>query len=281
MSSATTKTELTSAHTSDWLTTLEYDKATASEVASSVSDIVRDRGVVRVSCFPGDAAELIGFVNHVGDPLEYYGGDTGSHPDQPAVWRVRYEHEASLRGDTHALDGPLSVHSSQSLLEPRPRYFCMLMVNPGWQDNAPGLNGESLLAPWARAFESLDHEHVAYRDIRDTLLAPMRYPDGTIRALAYDLPDARSQYDYGIRLKSDLESYLRESRPASVDFDAVRTFAQAAQRTALSVQLAAGDLIVVDNNRWGHGRQSVIGRRGDGAGLMHTNPRELWSLTLK
>lgn len=277
MSSAIIKTE----PTSDWLTTLEYDNSKASELAASVTDIVRSRGAVRVSSFPGDAADLIGFINHVGDPLEYYGGDTGSHPDQPAVWRVRYEQEASLRGETHALDGPLAVHSSQSLLEPRPRYFCMLMVNPGWQDNAPGLNGESLLVPWAKVFERLDQDHVNYRDIRDTLLAPIRYPDGARRALAYDLPDARSHHDYGIRLKSDLESYLRESRSASVEVDAVRTFAQVAQRTALSVQLAAGDLIVVDNNRWGHGRQSVIGRRVDRAGLIQTNPRELWSLTLK
>ncbi|WP_299928914.1 TauD/TfdA family dioxygenase [uncultured Nocardioides sp.] len=264
-----------------WLPAFVYNHTEASELATHVAEAVTARGVARVAGFPGDANELVAFLAMVGPPLTYYGGDTGSHPDQAAVWRVRYEHEASLRGETHALEGPLAVHSSQSLLEPRPHYFCMLMVNPGWQDNERGFNGESLLAPWAEAFKALDEENPDYDDLLHTLMNPIPFPDGIARPLAYRLDDAYDDHDLGVRLKSGLLAYLRDSQPGTAALAATERFVDAARRTARTVQMAAGDLVVLDNDRWGHGRHSVIGRRRDAKARVHTNPRELWSLTLQ
>jgi hypothetical protein len=43
--------------------------------------------------------------------------------------------------------------------------------------------------------------------------------------------------------------------------------------------LRRGDLLIVDNNRWGHGRCDFE-RARDADGRIEVNPREVWSLTL-
>jgi len=259
-----------------WLPTLDCGVA-----LGQVEEVLRRDGLVRIAGFPANTAHLIGFVSGLGTPLGYYGGDAGTHADNGAIWQVKYDPEASSRGEVHAVDGPLPVHSSQALREPRPRYFCMLMVDPGWQDAQPGYNGESLLVRWSDALQEISQRKPAtYQSILETLLRSIRHPDDSLRSIAYRLADMRNDFDFGVRLKSDLLAHLRDSAPEDPVTSVVTQFADAAQRMARRVQLEAGDLVLVDNDRWGHGRESTVGRRRTATGDWLANPRELWSLTI-
>ncbi len=105
------------------------------------SGCVEAQGWSGCECVEPDAVALVEFLAPLGMVLGYYGGDAGTHPDHAGIWKVRYEPSAAERGEGHAVDGDLPVHSSQSLRAERPPFFAMLMVNPGWQNLAPGLRG--------------------------------------------------------------------------------------------------------------------------------------------
>ncbi len=107
----------------------------------------------------------------------------------------------------------------------------------------------------------------------------MSFPDGTRRSVAYELPNPRHELDLGVRLKSDLLQHLRDSEPAAASTSFVESLVAAGAQTARQLQMAAGDLVVIDNNRWGHGRRGVVGRATSEGGRSVVNPRELWSLT--
>lgn len=265
-----------------WLTTHRFEPRQGEPSPAKLARAVAQRGVARLSGFPSDATTLIRFLAQIGQPIEYYGGSVGSHPEQAALWRVRYEVEAAERQETHALDGPLSVHSSQSLLDPRPRYFGMLMVDPGWQGDPVGFNGESLLVPWSAAFRHLEAQSPAdFAWVLDALEGPVSFPDGISRPVVYSLQDQRGPHDFGVRLKSDLLTHLTRESPTSQQTQAVERLSRAGDSAALRTQLSAHDLVLVDNDRWGHGRESVTGARRDQRGNLRVNPRELWSLTLR
>lgn len=263
------------------LETIRWKWSDGPAVVRAANEALSHTGLVRVSGFPTTTTGYLRFLHAFGEPLSYYGDDAGTHPEDGAIWQIKYDPESAARGETHALDGPLSAHSSQSLREPRPRLFSMLMVNAGWQHKPFGMNGESVLAPWRLAMESLRADlGTAFEPIRNTLLSGVPFPDGANRPVAYELPSARSVDDLGVRLKSDLLSFLEETWPAQPATEAVRQLVRAARETALRVSLRAGDLVLLDNDRWGHGRESVVGFEHEPGGEMRLNPRELWSVTI-
>lgn len=263
------------------LSTIAWQSPGSADVARSAQKILAERGVVRVSGFPTTAGEYIRFLRAFGEPLRYYGDEVGTHPQDSAIWRIKYDPASALRGEAHAVDGPLAPHSSQSLRTPRPRLFSMLMVDAGWQDRPFGLNGESLLASWRNAFRQMRADlGPGFRPMLQALLDEVPFPGGSCHSVAYHLDSATSADDLGVRLKNNLLPYLRESQPAHPATAAVGQLMAAAERTALRVALRSGDLILLDNDRWGHGRQPVVGhvRRNDGQ--IDLNPRELWSVTV-
>lgn len=232
--------------------------------------------------FPTTTQAFVGFASEFGEPLTYYGTNgVGAHSQHPAIHQVQYDADAAARGELHALDGPLDIHSAQSLRTPRPSFFLMLMVNAGWQEDSTGCNGESVLIPWQSAWEAIkESDSDRYRLMREALLQPIPYPDGVERSLVYRLPGATSDTDLGVRFKYDLLPHL--VRTLGRDDPLVRRveyFADVARACALVKQLHTGDLVLLDNHRWGHGRRSVRGQRNVGDGV-EVNPRELWSLTL-
>ncbi len=259
-----------------WPTTLERDNVDGPALRAAL----KRTGVVRVRGVEPDAVALVEFLAPLGMVLGYYGGDAGTHPDHAGIWKVRYEPSAAERGEGHAVDGDLPVHSSQSLRAERPPFFAMLMVNPGWQNLAPGLRGESLLVRWSDALAELARESGDAASVRQAALSPVSFPDGTRRSVAYELPNPRHELDLGVRLKSDLLQHLRDSEPAAASTSFVESLVAAGAQTARQLQMAAGDLVVIDNNRWGHGRRGVVGRATSEGGRSVVNPRELWSLTL-
>ncbi|MFF3213066.1 TauD/TfdA family dioxygenase [Streptomyces sp. NPDC002886] len=234
-----------------------------------------------VSGFTAEVGSFIEFISELGKPLTYYGGTEGSHPDHGAIHRVRYDPEGSSRGELHAVDGPLDLHSAQSLRDPRPQYFCMLMVDSGWQDQPFGNNGESVLISWSDAFDLLQaRDPEAYERTRATLLSDIPFPDGTARPVAYHLEQTRTENDLGVRLKYDLLDNLRAIDAGSPEAESVASLCDAAREASRCFQLQSRDLVIIDNDRFGHGRMPVSGRRTTMRGEVCHNPRELWSVTL-
>lgn len=263
------------------LATLEWSDGSRDEVVAAAKDVLAETGIVRVSRFPTSVPEYLQFLKSFGDPVGYYGDDAGTHPEDSAIWRIKYDPAAALLRQAHAVAGPLTPHSSQSLRDPRPHFFSMLMVNAGWQGRAFGFNGESVLSPWRSAFESMRTELGSDFDrVRQTLLEEVEYPDGSWRTVAYPLESARSEDDLGVRLKSDHLPFLQANSPDGPMTTAVEALSAAAARTAVRVALRSGDLILLDNDRWGHGRESVVGHEKRADGSLRLNPRELWSVTI-
>lgn len=263
------------------LAALRWTDEEHDQVVNSAKDVLAEIGLVRVSTFPTSATKYLQFLARFGAPITYYGDAAGTHPEHSAIWRIKYDPASALRGEAHAVAGPLTPHSSQSLRDPRPRYFSMLMVDAGWQRRAFGQNGESVLSPWRSAFESMRAElGPDFELVRQALLNEVDYPDGVRRPVAYHLASARSDDDLGVRLKGDHLQYLQATAPSSRATAAVEALSAAAARTALRVALRSGDLILLDNDRWGHGRESVVGHEERPDGSLQLNPRELWSVTI-
>lgn len=243
--------------------------------------VLAERGFVRVPEFPADSSKYLAFLSNFGQPLNYYGDASGAHPSASSIWRVRYHPEQAARREQHAIDGPLSLHSSQSLRNPRPPYFSMLMVDNGWQDNPGRANGASLFVRWSDALQRINSVVPdSYPGILGALQSGVPYPDGVVRPVVYQLRSARNTFDLGVRLKSDLLEYLQAQFPDHPATRAVLLLSEAALEVAGSVQLRSGDLVLLDNNRWGHGREPVVGRRQLSGGNAVSNPRELWSVTI-
>jgi hypothetical protein len=240
-----------------------------------------ESGIVRIAGFPAEPRRFLDFLGEFGTPLRYYGDSPGTHPDDAVIWRIHYEQAAAERGQAHAIDGPLTPHSSQSLRNPRPPYFSMLMVDKGWDHLPPGQNGESVLVRWADAFRRLQRQQPRqYASIIDRLDATMPYP-GSHEDLSviYPLESPADEFDIGVRFKSNLAEHLRAAGAQPDVIAAVKHLAEAARAAARVVALDSRDLLLLDNDRWGHGRESVLGcetRRG----RIVFNPRELWSVTV-
>ena len=247
--------------------------------AGTIKSELMDSGLVRITNFPADPATYIAFLAKFGEPLCYYGDDKGTHPDNAAIWRIKYEPDGAANGEVHALAGPLTPHSSQSLRSPRPPYFSMLMVDNGWQSRPDGENGESLLVPWRDAIQLIKTRPDGAGTVSD-LHADIPFPDGVSRSVVYELPTAKDPDDVGVRLKSDLLAYLQTTAPSHPGTLAVERLTEAAVQVARRIRLASGDLLLLDNDRWGHGRESVVGFQSNPDGSMLLNPRELWSVTV-
>ena len=267
--------------TEPFLQPISWTEASEQQLVAATRAALANAGIARIARFPSDAWRFINFLSMFGTPLRYYGDEVGTHPADAAIWRIKYDIAGAKRGDAHAVDGPLSVHSSQSLRMPRPRYFSMLMVNSGWQDRPAGENGESVLVRWSDAFKLMRMQMpTEYDALVDQLLKPVPFP-GTneTRSVAYRLDSADHEFDLGIRLKGDLLEFLRPTAASHRAVHALECLASATRTVAHVVPLASGDLVLMDNDRWGHGREAVVGHvMREGKPLI--NPRELWSVTL-
>ncbi|MFI9388354.1 hypothetical protein [Kutzneria sp. NPDC052558] len=155
----------------------------------------------------------------------------------------------------------------------------MLMVNGGWHDRPPGQNGESLLVRWSEAIRLMRSDSVVADEV-DALFAEVPFPDGVPRTIAYQLATAAGADDIGIRLKSDLLDHLRAVAPDHAATAAAQHLVDAAAQVAKRILLTSGNLLLLDNDRWGHGLESVVGRQRRDDGTMRLNPRELWSVTI-
>ena len=267
-----------------WVDAFHVSQHSASpcRLAETLARRVAAEGLTLARGFRLSLDHYLAVLSQLGHPLPYYGPNPneGTHPRHPAVHRVRYDAADAERGALHAVDGCLTLHSAQSLREPRPRFFSMLMIDPGWLDGAPGSNGETILVRWRDAFREMARRNPdSWRETVDILASDVPLTDDVRKPVVYRLADGRDEFDMGVRVKYAMErnAALAESR-ASAALNELLDCA-AAPGVIREGQLYSGDLLVLDNDRCGHGRRRVIGQRTDASGSTF-NPRELWSVTV-
>lgn len=246
--------------------------------------------------FPTDSSIFLKLLERFGEPLTNYSSLSDLEKDDPntKINRVRYKRgKADGPKSVHYIDGELKPHSARSWRLQRPRYFSMLMINPGWRDADEGQRGESVILQWHYLFSRLAERdgEIFERHFERLRTVPVHFEANNVREeashspLCYPLPDAVDRFDVGVRLKQDLQENLPKLREQFDDFDGYREsvdyLVAATKQPCYQIRfpLNSGDLIVVDNNRFAHGRCNIVGER-EVNGEVAFNPRELWSVCI-
>lgn len=261
-----------------WPTTINACDFTSGDLVDTIRDHLGNRHSAFVQNFPTELSALTRLLKEFGNPLPFYGARAteGTHPDDVTVHRVRYDADAANRGELHALDMELPLHSAQSQRDPRPRYFAMLMISPGLSASREGSNGQSHLAFWRTAARFLDARTPgAWAECARLLSESVPIGGTLIRPMIYPLEDAADVYDVGVRMKYGLLQQWKAANMRDAHVAALEALLAAANEpeVRLERQLIGGDLLIIDNNRAAHGRRAFPGRSAG-------NVRELWSVTL-
>jgi hypothetical protein len=268
---------------------LNWSERNQESCADKVRSQVALHDIALVKEFPTEVEKFVSFLGELGQVLENYEVGAGYGTPQGAyrfINRVRIDPRGKL---LHNCAGALPPHSARSWAIQRPRFFAMLMVDPGCQLGPEGSNGETLLVRWQDALRILQQESQDFKqDLELLSRVALPFSANRVREMAshapliYGLPDRRHELDYGVRWKYDLREKVEALLP-----DAIRTAYLAAVQRLYDVlgdlrvqrqgQLQSGDLVVVDNNRVAHGRRTVRAQRLSDGGA---NTRELWSAAI-
>ena len=170
----------------------------------------------------------------------------------------------------------------------------MLMVDSGWRGYNYGMNGESAVVCWRHALtrcaeldpEFLSHKLPLLKDTPIRFTATRVVEDFSNLPLIYEIDDPNHDLDYGVRFKQDIVEVVQAlaDKPPRFDeyLDALKFLVKVTNSpdVAVSYPMDRGDIVVLDNNRFGHGRLDFIPERLTD-GKLETNPREIWSATIQ
>jgi alpha-ketoglutarate-dependent taurine dioxygenase len=268
----------------------------APEFLRDVRAALDNKKGVLVHEFPLDEDSLVAFVSRFGTPLLNYNKKSGIEAGasrNPYVNLVKLKRETGERNLLHGKGGPLAIHTARSWLQPRPKLFALLMVHAGWRGNTGGENGESLFIAFSKVLATMaDDDPERFRQVFSILKnQPVRFEADNVRESVADLPivyplaDSRDDLDMGVRLKQDLVKKLTLAELFGADVASLQAAISWLQETANRLAqknrmvMQAGDLVIIDNNRWGHGRCGYIGAR-EIDGQFQLSQREVWSLAL-
>jgi hypothetical protein len=270
--------------------------ANLDELESRIRERLAVYRAALVTGFAPDPNRYIDLLRRFGDPLPNYGGTT---PDLPAYSLHANINVVKLTDDEdarrlQAQGGPLAVHSARAFSETRPNFIAMYMANPGWVDAEPGQRGESIVVRWRDVLAYMRrHAPATYAEdlailsetplaivaqfVRDNwsilpLLYPPPDPDGP-NDVAARLPPRFAEDWTGVSLPDQISPRYQELAAAFVatanDPEVLRRY-----------QLAVGEFVLLDNNRYGHGRCNFVRTRPLADGNVAINPRELWSVVI-
>ena len=274
---------------------LSADAVTAAARAS-----IAEHRLAYLRNFPVDVDRYIALLENLGELCPNYaaGAANDAYRLHPAINVVRCRPVEP--GETQRVQeksGPLPMHSGRSFARRRPLHLAMLMADPGWVDGAPGDNGESLIVRWGDVFAELRRRFPGHagEDLRLLTATALSFPASHLDEEPSELPftyvpgtPRRTPVldDIAARLPQDL-SRLRRAAEGMKDgerwFAAVERFVAVANDPQVQCRypMSAGDVVIIDNDRYGHGRCNVIPTRTSAGGDVTVNPRVIWSVNIQ
>jgi hypothetical protein len=242
--------------------------------------------------FPPDPEGYIEFLETLGNPVSNYGSGTGNaaYSMHPSINVVRCATGLASGQRVQEQGGPLPPHTARAFSKTRPRYIAMLMANPGWSA-PPGQVGESVIVRWSDVLrhmqqtspDSYDEDYALLTGTPVTITATHVTDEWATTPLVFPLDDATGDgARWSLALWDQLPGMPMEPGLRSRYTAAARRFAQAADTPAVrsTHPLQGGEILILDNNWFGHGRLAFPRTRPDSRGGTELSPRELWSVVL-
>lgn len=265
-----------------------YEGMTPDLVHTVRSALLTD-SLVLVSNFPAGRVELSEFSSQLGSLMpKYQKTSSNLAEDFVGVVQIRPDISEQDRLSTEK-GGELKPHTAKSWGLIRPHYFGLLMVDPGWTDMQPGLNGESILVRWQDVIKEMQrlHPQTFAEDYRLLTQTNVRFTATHLKDDIADMPiifPIDSAEDLGVRYKENMVVVLSRLAPEIPNgrrfLEAVLRFDQTARNCDLRWEfaMAPGDLYVIDNRRVGHARRDFVPFRLDSQGQTQYNPRLLYNI---
>jgi phosphoenolpyruvate phosphomutase len=270
--------------------TIQVDDGSLEEIVARCHKHLTFDNVALIKGLPGVPSVVIDFLERIGPAGDSYNLDEKSI--HPKLNRVRYRPTDLY--SLHGRAGDLPPHSARSWSINRNKYFAMYMLDPGLRGLPSGQNGETRLVWWQdvllemqrRNPESFVEDLVLLMETNIKIPANNVVEDVSDTPLIFSLNQSDGELDLGIRMKADILEKIVRLRDRLGDsysryLYALTRLVEATQVPEISLQflMEAGDLLIIDNLRLGHGRYSIpYGREYNGQ--TYLNQRELWSTTV-
>lgn len=267
----------------------------ASCAAALTRHLERQRAAL-VTDFPPDPAQYIELLTALGRPLDNYAGeaDNAAYALHRKINVVKCAPPAAGPTRVQERSGPLPAHSSRAFSNKRPRFIAMLMIDSGWQDLPSGSTGESTAVRWRDVIrwmrrnqpDTFPSDFQLLTQTPICIMADHVVDEWSQAPLLYPLYEGIEADDLGARLSLVLWDQLPKMSMSDElrarYIEAVSRFAAASNDPAIrhTYRLRSGQIAILDNNRFGHGRCAVVATRTGPDDTTDLNPRELWSVTV-
>lgn len=247
--------------------------------------------IATVTNFPSTQEDLFYFAQFLGTPMLKHSsmgvgtqpsafiGDVRLRPDIPAEKRLPTQKDVEL-----------TFHTAHAYSNNRPRYFAMLMADPGWRDQESGFNGESLLVRWKDVVTEYQNRYpiTAETDLIRLMQTPISYApwyaqrDVANSPIMSFLPEGDVELRYWESMFPIIEQLTNQGVIAEGDMymDVLRRFDEITNSCGQIVEypMQKGQLTIMDNRRVAHARRPFLPSKITPNGLVEYNPRQIYSI---
>ena len=248
--------------------------------------IIDKNSIVKIINFPLDRRALADFGSTLGRLMPKHTDKANTIEDFIGIVRLRSDIEPEERFATQD-NSELNPHTAHSWGIQRPRYFGLLMVNPGWRDETQGERGESMYVRLKDALEEMKKQfpETYEEDIQLLRYTKVEFFGKRKGANVSNMPilfPIDENGTLGFRYKENMLEDLEELTPFIPNGDRYFQAAQRFDKSLLSsshiIQLTQGDLIILDNRLIAHARKPFVAERIDNLDQISQSPRLLYSM---
>lgn len=256
-------------------------------VTKKVGAALKENHIVLIKNFPASKDRLTTFCANFGSFLPPYGTRIENIDDMVGdVWvnpNISTEERLLTEGNSE-----LGPHTAHAWRVERPRFFGLLMIDPGWRDQEQGNNGESIFT----------HINDILAEIKIRFPESYSYDFRLLHTTSVELPvhhmedevanspilfDIDNDKGIGVRYKGNTKELIAASIPLIPNgrayYEALSRFYEVAEQTSqrIEIGLDAGDFVLLDNRRVMHARRTFPFSRTGPTG-MEINPRYLYNI---